>query len=244
MRLGVIADIHANLMALEAVLHDLRRHGVDAIVNLGDCAAGPLWPAESVALLRASEMLHVRGNHDRAMGASTPEGLGKSDRFAWQRLTPADRDWLFALPTQQSIGDATCFHACPGDDLSYLMETVIAGRLLPDATDAVASRLAGVEGRVLLCGHSHLPRVLRLPGGAYVVNPGSVGCPAYHDDKPPGHVSESGSPHARYAVVTLSRSITVEHHAIAYDWDAAAAQASANGRDDWAHALLTGTTSR
>ena len=53
MRLGVIADIHGNLLALEAVLAKLDDLGVDRIVNLGDCASGPLWPAETAALLRS-----------------------------------------------------------------------------------------------------------------------------------------------------------------------------------------------
>lgn len=241
MRIGVIADIHGNLMALEAVLDRLHRSSLDMIVNLGDCASGPLWPAETVALLRASEMLHVRGNHDRALGATSPAGLGQSDRFAWEKLEATDRDWLFTLPEEQFVAGAHCFHASPGDDEAYLMELVASGRLLPDSAAAVEARLADTQARLLLCGHSHLPRLLRLSNGALVVNPGSVGCPAYQDDTPPAHVSESGSPHARFAVVTLSSAITVEHHAIVYDWDTAAARARQNGRDDWAHALATGT---
>jgi len=241
MRLGVIADIHGNLMALEAVLERLRSLAVDGIVNLGDCASGPLWPAETVALLRATTMLHVRGNHDRALGAAIPEILGRSDRFAWERLQAADRDWLSTLPAAQVVAGAHCFHATPRDDLPYLMERVVDGRLLPDAPAAAERRLAGVESRVLLCGHSHLARLLRLSNGGLVINPGSVGCPAYRDDNPPAHVSESGTPHARFAIVTMSPAISVEHHAIAYDWEMAAEQARRNGRDDWAHALATGT---
>jgi putative phosphoesterase len=241
MRLGVIADVHGNLMALEAVLDRLRRLGVDQIVNLGDCASGPLWPAETVALLRATEMLHVRGNHDRALGAGSPERLGSSDRFAWERLKPVDRHWLSTLPGEQFAAGAHCVHASPGDDEAYLMESVSGGRLLPEAPAAVEQRFSGAKGPLLLCGHSHLPRLLHLSGGTLVVNPGSVGCPAYRDDTPPAHVSESGSPHARFAVVTIEAAIAVEHHAIAYDWDSASARARQNGRDDWAHALATGT---
>ncbi|HEV7260310.1 MAG TPA: metallophosphoesterase family protein [Bosea sp. (in: a-proteobacteria)] len=241
MRIGVIADIHGNVAALEAVLDRLQHASPDMIINLGDCASGPLWPAETVSLLRATEMLHVRGNHDRALGATSPEGLGRSDLFAWERLEAADRAWLSTLPEEQFVAGAHCFHATPGDDEAYLMERVADGRLLPDSSAAVESRLAGTQARLVLCGHSHLPRLLRLPAGVLVVNPGSVGCPAYHDDTAPAHVSESGSPHARFAIVTLSPAITVEHHAIAYDWDAAAARARQSGRDDWALALATGT---
>lgn len=244
MRLGVIADIHGNLPALEAVLDRLRDHSVDGIVNLGDCASGPLWPMETVALLRATTMLHVRGNHDRALGAISPERLGASDRFAWERLEPAHREWLSTLPQELFAGAARCFHAAPGDDEAYLMEGVFGGRLLPEARATIDPRLAGIPDPLLLCGHSHLPRLLRLATGTLVVNPGSVGCQAYRDDTLPAHVSESGSPHARFAVVTIDAAITVEHHAIAYDWGAASAKALQNGRDDWAQALSTGTARR
>lgn len=244
MRIGVIADIHGNLLALEAVLEHLQRASPDLIVNLGDCASGPLWPAETVARLKVAEMLHVRGNHDRALGAASPEGLGRSDRFAWDRLDAADRAWLSTLPPEQFAGGAHCVHASPGNDEAYLMETVTGGRLLLDSVAAVEARLAGVKGPLLLCGHSHLPRLLRLSNGMVVVNPGSVGNPAYDDETPPAHVSESGSPHARLALVTIAGAISVEHHAVAYDWEAASAQARRNGRDDWAHALSTGTVRR
>ncbi|GAU86201.1 metallophosphoesterase [Bosea sp. BIWAKO-01] len=241
MRIGVIADIHGNLLALEAVLDQLQRAAPDIIVNLGDCASGPLWPAETVARLKGAGMLHVRGNHDRALGAASPDGLGRSDRFAWERLDAADRAWLSTLPAEHFAAGAHCVHASPGDDEAYLMEAVAGGRLLPDTAAAVEARLAGTTAPLLLCGHSHLPRVLRLSNGMVVVNPGSVGNPAYEDETPPAHISESGSPHARFALVTIADTITVEHHAIAYDWEAASAQARRNGRDDWAHALSTGS---
>jgi diadenosine tetraphosphatase ApaH/serine/threonine PP2A family protein phosphatase len=86
--------------------------------------------------------------------------------------------------------------------------------------------------------------MLKLPdGGPLVVNPGSVGCPAYADpDGDPPHVSEAGTPHARYAILTLDGSLgaRVEMIALPYDHEAAARRAEANGRPDWARALRTG----
>ena len=74
-----------------------------------------------------------------------------------------------------------------------------------------------------------------------IVNPGSVGCPGYVDDTPPAHVSEAGSPHARYALLDdSSGGWAVELIAIAYDRDRAAGRAAANGRPEWAMALATG----
>lgn len=240
MRLGVIADVHGNLPALEAVLSKLAGLAVDAIVNLGDCASGPLWPAETVRLLRASKMSHVRGNHDRALGAASPDGLGASDAFAWHDLDAEARSWLAALPVEIEIGKARCFHAGPTDDETYLLDEIENGRLVAARPEAVEALIGAAGSAVVLCGHSHQPRLLRLDDGTFVVNPGSVGNPAYQATHPTLHVSESGAPHARFAVVTMADTIEIEHHAIAYDWNHAARRAEANGRADWAHALRTG----
>ncbi len=80
------------------------------------------------------------------------------------------------------------------------------------------------------------------PGGLLIVNPGSVGCPAYADPTPPSpHVSEAGSPHARYALLAREAGRwRVDLIAIAYDWDRASACAAGNGRPEWARALATG----
>ncbi|KUL95325.1 hypothetical protein DK26_09050 [Bosea sp. WAO] len=241
MRIAVIADVHGNAAALEAVLARLRLETIDLLVNLGDCASGPLWPAETVRLLREATPLHIRGNHDRALGTASPEKLGASDRFAWERLSDEDRHWLASLPAEaEPATQVRCFHASPGSDETYLMEQVVAGRLLPADADEVAARLGPGNAGLVLCGHSHQARLLRVADGTLVVNPGSVGCPAYDDSTEPPHVSESGSPHARFALISLADQVTVEHYAVAYDWAAAAQQAERNGRPDWAHALRTG----
>ena len=96
---------------------------------------------------------------------------------------------------------------------------------------------------LLLCGHNHLQRSMRLPAGGLVVNPGSVGWPAYQDDEPYPHVMEAGSPHARYALVDdASGTWEVEMRSVVYDWEAAARIAEGNARPDVARALRTGRT--
>jgi predicted phosphodiesterase len=65
MRIAVIADIHANLPALEAVLADIERRAFDRMINLGDCVSGPLWPHDVHDLLMARDDLTIRGDHDR-----------------------------------------------------------------------------------------------------------------------------------------------------------------------------------
>jgi hypothetical protein len=82
MRIAVIADIHGNLPALEAVLADIQRRGVDRTINLGDSVSGPLWPREVCDLLMASSSLVIRGNHDRWVSGPDPASMGPSDRYA------------------------------------------------------------------------------------------------------------------------------------------------------------------
>jgi len=245
MRIAIIADVHGNLLALDAVLADVeRRGGAGLLVNLGDCVSGPLWPAETAARLMALDAVTVRGNHDRAVGTMRPEAMGPSDRHAVEALNPAQREWLAALPLRaQPVSGVLAFHATPAHDETYLVEEVADGRLRRGPADAAAARLGDIGGnRVALCGHSHIAHLTRLGDGVLIVNPGSVGCPAYEDPSAPAHVSESGSPCARYAVIdwAAGNEPSVAFHAIPYDHEAAARRAEANGRADWARALRTG----
>jgi diadenosine tetraphosphatase ApaH/serine/threonine PP2A family protein phosphatase len=75
-----------------------------------------------------------------------------------------------------------------------------------------------------------------------IVNPGSVGCPAYRNPRTPAHAFESGTPHARYVLIELEgERITVDFVCVPYDWDGAARRAEANGHPDWIVPLTTGT---
>lgn len=238
--LGVIADIHANLPALEAVLADLDRRGITRIVNLGDCVSGPFWPRETAELLMARDFPTVRGNHDRWMAEEDPAEMSRTDRYASAQLTEKQRAWLAALPMTLTFGDAFLFHARPTDDNHYLLEEVIGERLLPAPAELVEHRLAGLPHPLMLCGHSHLPSIVSLASGATVLNPGSVGLPAYIDTEPP-HISESGTPHARYAIVQDG---AIELIALDYDHPSAARRAMENDRPDWAHFVTTGRAAR
>lgn len=246
MRLAVLADIHGNRPALEAVIADLAARRVDDVVDLGDSVSGPLWPRETLALLRERGWPTLRGNHDRWVGRGDPGTLSRTDRFAAEQLTGDERRWLAELPARRSFGALTAFHARPADDNAYLLEDVVAGRLVRARPEAIAERLAGVAAAVVLTAHSHLAAVMRLPDGRWIVNPGSVGLPAYDDPEPPAHVSESGSPAARYAILAFDEAglaegrLTAELLAIPYDHAAASRRAAALGRDDWASALSCG----
>jgi predicted phosphodiesterase len=241
MRLAVISDVHANLPAVEAVLADIARRGADLTIDLGDRVGGPLWPAETFALL--AEVPGVRGNHDRWVAERARDALGPWDRLAFDTLGEAERTALLALPERLEITPGVvAFHANPHNDADLLTEQPEGGRLVMLPPSTVADRLDGLSARLFLCGHSHVPRVMQLPGGALVVNPGSVGCPAYRNPHPPAHVHEMGAPHARYALVDVAPgAISVALISVPYDVERAARRAEETGYPDWVRPLTTGT---
>lgn len=240
LRLAVIADVHGNALALEAVLADIAQRAVEVIVNLGDNANGPLEPALSVALLRASGALHVRGNGDRAV-AGAAGAAGASATFARERLAADDIAWLGELPFEVRGDGWVAFHSTPVSDLEYLVETVEPHGARVATAAEIEERLRGVTEPLVLCAHSHVPRAIEFGDGRLVVNPGSVGLPAYRQSVPAPHVMEAGTRHARYAIVERRGGRwTAELIALDYDWQQAAAQARSFGWEEWARVLETG----
>lgn len=241
MRLGILADIHGNLLALEAVLADLERRQLTHVVNLGDCVSGPLWPRETADLLTKLQWPTVRGNHDRWLTNLPSEKHSLSDAFAFRALDAPMLEWLHALPPACELyGAIFACHGRSDDDNAYLLENVTDGRLVPAPQEQIAERVRTISSRLVLCAHSHVPGAAKV-SDVTVINPGSVGLPAYEDPFPPAHVSESGSPFARYAILQLNGdNFSFEHVAIPYDHLAAARRAEENKSPAWAHFLRTG----
>jgi predicted phosphodiesterase len=243
MRVAAISDVHGNLLALDAVMADIAEQSVDVVVNLGDLLSGGVQPRETADRLMQLDLPTVRGNHERQLLTYPPERMGLSDRLAHDTITDRHRQWLAELPLTLRVAEGVlAFHGSPTDDLVYLLETVDPSGARPATEAEVTERLgASVDVPLLLCGHTHLQRSMRLPTGAFVLNPGSVGWPAYDDDHPCSHVMEAGTPHARYAVADdASGEWRAEFRSVVYAWDRAAATAEANGRPDVAGALRTG----
>lgn len=241
MRIAVIADVHGNLLALEAVLADMRGEAPDLVVNLGDLVCGPFDPAGAADAQMALDCPSLKGNHDRWV---VDDPWRRTDALTRPLLTPAHLAWLDAMPETLVLADGAVFacHGSPaGGDLEYLLEDVSAGFPMLAADSVIAPRLAGIGAAgLVLCAHTHVARVASV-GGVMVVNPGSVGWPAYTDTIPAPHAVEAGSPHARYAVVTNGPGgWSADLRAVPYDWEAAAAQAEGHGRLDIAYAARTG----
>jgi predicted phosphodiesterase len=179
--LALISDIHGNGVALEAVLTDLGRRGVEQIVCLGDLAAGGPQPHEVIARVRELGCRVVRGNADRWLLEGLPPGrstetrrLGDIVSWARARLAREEVDYLAALPQTLSIRAADgpslfCFHGSPRSDLDSLLATTPEAEL----DDLIAE---APQATLNAAGHTHL-QLLRRHGDRVLVNPGSVGLP-------------------------------------------------------------------
>jgi diadenosine tetraphosphatase ApaH/serine/threonine PP2A family protein phosphatase len=243
MRFAAIADIHGNYLALEAVIADIHALGIDDIVNLGDMASGPLDARRTMDALMALDAVHVLGNHDRYLIDRPPEKMGSWDRPAHAQLDAVHLDWLRAVPPTRVFRDQVFLcHATPTSDEVYWLESVLSDGTVPMASmEAIEEAAKGITQPLMLCGHSHIAREVKLGDGRMVVNPGSVGSPGYRDTHPFPHVMEAGSPDARYAILEF---FDGRWHAtfrrVPYDHNAMAGLARRNGQPELASALATG----
>ncbi|GAA3595682.1 metallophosphoesterase family protein [Klugiella xanthotipulae] len=217
---------------------------MDLTVNLGDLLSGGLHPAETADRLIPLALPTVRGNHEHQVLTIPRELMGLSDGRARDTMTAEHLRWFASLPLAcEPAPGVLMFHGTPNDDATYLLESVDTDGARAATADEVVERLGEWSSGwgLMLCGHTHIPRSLRLDSGTLVVNPGSVGWPAYDDDEPFPHVMEAGSPGARYAIVEdTSGQWEAAFYTVHYDWEAAARDAEGLNRPDVACALRTG----
>jgi predicted phosphodiesterase len=182
MRVAAIYDIHGNLPALEAVLQEIRRAGVDQVVVGGDVVPGPM-PREALACLLDFDIpvQFIRGNGEAAVlapmaGTDTgtlPEQAREAVRWTAQQLHPEDERLLATWPetlrvdTRES-GEVLFCHATPRSDTEVFTRLTPEDRLLPV--------FEGLDVSAVVCGHTHM-QFDRAIGRIRVVNAGSVGMP-------------------------------------------------------------------
>ena len=181
-RVAVLADIHGNLPALDAVLAEPEVAAADRVVLLGDIALGPL-PGPTLDRLAGlgERAVWVHGNCEREMvtaydGGQIPDPNGASAAASAALIGPAHRDRLDDLPLTvtldiDGLGPVLFCHATPRRDDEMV--------LVDSPPQRWAAVLDSVEEASVVCGHTHMP-FDRLAGGRRVINPGSVGMPYGH----------------------------------------------------------------
>ena len=197
MRLAVVSDIHANLVAFEAVLSDMPP--VDGYLCAGDVVGYGPWPAECVDRLRELGAPTIMGNHDRAVATETGFGFNSMAdagvRYASEQLSQAQIEWLRSLPDErvEHDGRVKIVHGHPDDPDRYTYPGLFKPAMLADED-------------VLIMGHTHVQAHEVFDEGI-VMNPGSVGQPRDED------------PRAAYSLLDLD-AMTVEERRVEYDIDA------------------------
>ena len=214
-RIAILSDIHANLVALDAVLAAIG--SVDAVWQLGDVVGYGPEPDGVVERLRSLGAGGVRGNHDAAAVGELETDLFNHDarraiEWTGKTISRATRDWLVGLPERRTETDLTLVHGSPRDPIWEYVTTAPVARL----------NLEALTTPYGLHGHTHLPSVFRdedgfvemlspshgsvlaLDGRRLLANPGSVGQP------------RDGDPRAS-AIVMDAEARTLSWHRVAYD---------------------------
>lgn len=244
MKIAVLSDIHSNVFALQAVIRDADNRGADTMLNLGDILYGPIAPRATYDLLMERELITIRGNQDRQIFDATSSEIESNPtlQFILNDLGDQPLNWMKSLPFDLQLTEEFYLcHGTPANDLIYLLENVESGlaRLRSDAE--ILEQLHGQLSKVILCGHTHTARAVQTSSNQLIINPGSVGLPAYTDDEPVPHSMESYSPHASYAIVERGDNGWIAQHIkVPYDYELAASKALQENRPDWACFLSTG----
>jgi predicted phosphodiesterase len=180
-RVAALYDIHGNLPALEAVLDEVRRAGVDRVVVGGD-VLGPMQD-ETLRRLSALDVPFdcIHGNGERVVLADlaggdiseVPERYRSVIHWSAERLDATQRAWIAGWPSTCRIGigglgEVLFCHATPRNDYECFTRLTAEDRLVPIFT--------GLGAAVVVCGHTHMP-FDRTVGDVRVVNAGSVGAP-------------------------------------------------------------------
>lgn len=221
MKTLLLADVHSNQVALEAVLAETASESFDAVLFAGDLVDYGLDPQPCVAWSQQSTTVSIRGNHDHAVaqritakGGSGFRALAAATRPAhWEKLTPMCIKYLGRLPVTQFFrpeNGPTFFmiHGTPRDPLDeYMGGDPVGWR----------NRLEGIETDVVVCGHTHVQFDVDA-GGKRVINPGSVGQP------------RDGKPGAAYAVLDGD---DVEFRRAEYDIATAIDAVRRSTSEDW-----------
>jgi predicted phosphodiesterase len=220
MRYGVISDVHANLPALEAVVAELERIGVDAYACAGDLVGYGPQPNECVKAIRQLGAVTVAGNHDLiAIGQLSEDRCERLARqsLRWTRgvLDEETRDYLGRLPQQAPLaGGVLVTHGSLNDPQEYVLDVERAAAQLNRLSEQLPA------ARILVVGHTH--RAFATDGASKALGPGANRRVSLNGSDRwllnPGAVGQSRERlvRARYMVLDLERGEAI-FHATRYD---------------------------
>jgi predicted phosphodiesterase len=234
MRIAILADVHGNLHALDAVLADIAARGdLDATYHLGDLVGYGAFPNEVVARLAAHDVRGIAGNYDTTVAMQAAHCGCRSESpaqealahesFAWTlaQVTPTTRRALAALPFRLDLKPLGGHGRGPTVTLVHGTPTLNTVYWTEDRDEAFCRKMIGLAGLTagdaLLMGHTHRPWQ-RAVDGVRLVNAGSVGRP------------KDGDPRACWVRLEVGADgVMATHERVAYDVEAAAAAVVAAG---------------
>lgn len=239
--IAVISDIHSNALALEAVLKDIQSRNIEMIVNLGDTLLGPLDPVSTAErLMPMKNVVNIMGNGDAMLLQDNASSA--SYNFTRPLLTQEMIEWIKGFKAQWVYENILFCHGSPDSNSRYLVEEITSVGMVNKTIDVLKFELEDIPQNYIVCGHSHIGKTVYISENMMVINPGSVGLPAYTDEEPLPHRVETLSPYAKYAIITTQDYLItkVEHVELFYDWNQASNLAKENSREDYAYPLKTG----
>lgn len=194
MKIAVLSDIHGNAAAFRAVLGDMQALGIGDSIFLGDLVMKGPQPAEVLSLLRGTNPSRwILGNTDlwfRDAWCRPSETIQAYRFFAESYLSPAETAFLLRHPKSATVFVEGLGIRCLHGSARRMTEGITAY-----APPGLLQRmLCGVREPLVLCGHSHIPCILR-DGPVAAFNVGSVGCPY------------DGNPAASYGILDFEKNM-------------------------------------
>ena len=177
MKIGLISDVHGNLIALERVLEELE--GCDVIYSAGDVVGYYPFPNEVVEIFRREGIGSVKGNHDHAVATGDFSGFNpfaeEAGRWTRERLSRENLEWLSKLPIKIETEWFDIYHGAPAED-----EMAFEIYLFPE--DPMVEDFVRMARKSIVVGHTHI-QFLRYFDDLFFLNPGSVGQPRDGDPR-------------------------------------------------------------
>ena len=238
MKIAVISDIHANLIALKEVLKDIEKEQCDEIYCLGDLVLAGPQPKETLDFVKEQDWTIIQGNTDKLIADFNDEiyqymqqSFPVMANSIVEDIKVVDREYLSLLPPQEEKTidgiNILLVHGSP----RYNNEDIAPGMPI----ETIEKIIEGTTADLILCGHTHVPCGYQTNTKQTVVNVGSVGRPM------------TPKPMACYAIVEINDGIfTVKHKFIDYDRVTAANLVRERGFDgvEQLAGLLLNPTSR